>query len=355
MGNRARQINIGRKDREALEVVLRSRSETRQRVERAKIVLLCATEATVSDIAEELETYPNKVIFWRDRYAERGLAGLIDDLGRGRPTENGEEVRRKILELLETLPPNGHATWNGPLIAGKLKINVHAVWKILRKEGISLERHRSWCVSTDPEFAAKAADIVGLYLDPPLNAFVICVDEKPGIQALERKTGYVETSSGKVVRGYQSTYKRHGTLNLFAALEVATGKVQGKTSSSKKREYFLSFMESVVTSYPADCSIHVVLDNYSTHKRNDEWLAKHPNVTFHFTPTSASWLNQVEIWFCLLSRKALKGFSATSPADLRIQIQRFIRRTNQNPVPFKWKKRDVKNGQLKNTLANLRN
>lgn len=187
-----------------------------------------------------------------------------------------------------------------------------AVWRILRKEGIQLRRHRSWCVSTDPEFSTKAADIIGLYLSPPQNAFVISVDEKPSIQALERKTGYVCTNSGKIVRGMKSTYKRHGTINLFAALNVATGEIKSKTTQTKKRPDFQAFMEELVTDIPADQQIHVILDNYSTHKKNDDWLATHPNVHFHFTPTSASWLNPIEIWFSILSRKTLSGASFTS-------------------------------------------
>jgi len=177
----------------------------------------------------------------------------------------------------------------------------------LRKEGICLSRQRSWCVSTDPEFSAKAADIIGLYLNPPENALVLSVDEKPSIQALERKTGYVETNSGKIVRGFKSTYKRHGTLNLFAALEVATGAIHTQITKRKRRIEFLEFMDNVMTEMPGDKQVHVIMDNYCIHKKNQAWLAAHPNAFFHFTPTSASWLNQVEIWFGIFSRKALRG------------------------------------------------
>ena len=170
-------------------------------------------------------------------------------------------------------------------------------------EGIQLRRHRSWCVSTDPQFAAKAADIIGLYLSPPQNALVICVDEKPSIQALERKTGYVQTSGGKIVRGLKSTYKRHGTINLLAALNVATGVVQSKTTATRKRPDSQAFMDKVAAEMPEGKEIHVVLDHYSTHKKNHDWLARHPNVRFHFTPTSASWLNQVESGSASLAAK----------------------------------------------------
>ena len=246
--------------------------------------------------------------------------------------------------------------WDGPAVAEKLDASVHAVWRVLRREGIYLQRRRSWCVSTDQEFAPKAADVVGLYLNPPVNAVVLSVDEKPNIQAIERASGYVETDSGKVVRGLKSTYKRHGTVNLYAALEVGTGQVKGKFTENKKREDFRGFLEDVLADQPQGKEIHVILDNYSPHKGNDDWLAKFQGrVQFHFTPTSASWLNQIEIVFSLLQRKTLNGASFKSKDQLREAIEAFIRRHNERAKPFRWKKREVKGSQLKNTIINLRN
>jgi transposase len=184
---------------------------------------------------------------------------------------------------------------------------------------------------------------------------VLCVDEKPSIQALERKTGYIMTDNGRIVRAYKSTYKRQGTLNLFAALEVSTGRVAGKVTETKKREDFQAFMDEIVSEYSKDQQIHVILDNYGTHKKNEHWLAKNKNVHFHFTPTSASWLNQVEIWFGIFSRKALRGASFASPADLRQRIEHFIERYNPDSKPFKWRKREVVGSQLKNNIVNLIN
>jgi transposase len=241
-------------------------------------------------------------------------------------------------------------------VAAKLGASVHAVWRTLRREGIYLQRLRTWCVSTDPEFAPKAAEVIGLYLNPPLNALVLSVDEKPSIQALQRPSGYVETDSGKVVRAMKSTYKRNGTLNLFAALEIATGQIHTQTTEQKKREDFRRFLDGVVAELPTDREIHVILDNYSTHKKNSDWLAKYDGrVHFHFTPTSASWLNQVEIWFSLLTRKALRGASFSSKDELRSAIEAFVARTNEHPKPFHWRKRQVKGSQLRNTLVNLCN
>jgi transposase len=307
----------------------------------------------VKEVAHHCRTRPNTVIKWRQRFAQRGVAGLCDAPRPGAKRVYGEDFRNRVLALLEQPPPAGQACWDGPAAAAALRTSVHAVWRVLRRAGICLQRQRSWCVSTDKEFVSKAADIVGLYLNPPQNALVISVDEKPSIQALERKTGYVETDNGKIVRGYKSTYKRHGTLNLFAALEVATGQVQTEITQLKRREEFLHFMDQVVGEAAPEQELHVILDNYCTHKKCDAWLAQHPQVHFHFTPTSASWLNQVEIWFGILSRKALRGLNAKSTADLRAAIEAFVATYAKHAKPFKWRKREVKGSQLRNTIVNL--
>ena len=284
------------------------------------------------------------------------MLGLRDHARPGKPpVYPAPELRQRILRQLEAPPPAGRAGWDGGTLAHALGVSDDAVWRLLRKEGIQLRRLRSWCVSTDPEFAAKATDVIGLYLSPPQNALVLSVDEKPSIQALERKSGYVFTSSGKIVRGLQSTYKRHGTINLFAALNVATGVIKSKTTSTKKRPDFQAFMDGVVADVPDEQQIHVILDNYSTHKKNHDWLAKHPNVHFHYTPTSASWLNQVEIWFGIFARKTLNGASFASIEQLVQAIEAFIASYNQSASPFVWRKREVKGSQLRNTIANLCN
>lgn len=225
--------------------------------------------------------------------------------------------------------------------------------RVLRTEGMCSQRQRSWCVSTDKEFAAKAADIVGLYLDPPEKALVIGVDEKPSIQALERATGYVESDNGKIVRGFERTYKRHGTLNLFSALQVATGHVQTTATTLKRREECLRFMDAVAAETLANREWHVIVDHYGTHKKCDAWLAQHPNVHVHFTPTSASWLNRIEICLGILSRKALRGASFKRVPELRAAIEALIAAYGPKATPFKWRKREVKGSQLHNTIGNL--
>jgi len=342
-------------DRKTLEVWAHSRSMEARLVERAQIIIECLEGKRVSQIARDLKIRPNTVIDWRHRFEQKGVEGLYDLPRSGKPATYGVEFRNQVLAALEELPPEGQAVWDGPAVAEHLKSSVHAVWRVLRKEGICLARQRSWCVSTDPEFSAKAADIIGLYLNPPENALVLSVDEKPSIQALERATGYVETDSGKIVRGFKSTYKRHGTLNLFAALEVATGAIHAQTTTQKRRLEFLEFMDQVVADIPEGKEIHVILDNYCIHKRNNAWLTAHPNVQFHFTPTSASWLNQVEIWFGILSRKALRGANLRSVEELRQAIEAFVAAYGPKAKPFVWRKREVRGSQLRNTIVNLCN
>lgn len=338
-----------------LERLSRSRSGEVRMAERARIVLACLRGKRNDEVAAQMGLRPNTVGQWRRRFAERGLAGLRDAPRPGKPAKYGVQLRDRVLAQLELPPPEGMASWDGGSLAKALSVSDDAVWRVLRKEGIQLQRHRSWCVSTDPEFAAKAADVIGLYLNPPHNALVLSVDEKPSIQALERARGYVHTSSGKIVQGMKSTYKRHGTVNLFAALQVATGVIRGKTTQTKKRADFQAFMDDIVAEQPADRQIHVVLDNLSTHKNNDDWLAAHPNVTFHFTPTSASWLNQVEIWFGILQRKTLNNASFKSIEQLSQAIHAFTTEYNENATPFVWRKREVRGAQLRNTIVNLCN
>ena len=353
MSRKAPLITCSEEERKILERLAVSRTESRQMVERARIILFCLSDKQVQDIAKECQTRANTVIKWRNRFAIHRIAGLADAPRPGAKKKYGADFRNQVLGTLESPPPEGQAMWDGASVAKVVQGSKHAVWRVLRKEGICLQRQRSWCVSTDKEFAAKAADRVGLYLDPPHNALVICVDEKPSIQALERATGYVQTSSGTVVRGLKSTYRRHGTLNLFAALQVATGHIHSSTTELKRREDFLQFMDQVVSETAEDKELHVILDNYCTHKKCDTWLAEHPNVHFHYTPTSASWLNLVEVWFGIMSRKALRGASFNSVEELRQAIESFIAVYNPTAKPFKWRKREVKGAQLRDTIVNL--
>jgi transposase len=356
MPRHAPELNCSAEDKASLIAVTKSRTAEARAVERAKIVLACLEGKEIQQVARELGVSIPTVSKWRQRFALWGLRGLRDQLRPGKPAKYDAAFRNRVLALLEQPPPPGMSHWDGPTVAERLDASVYAVWRVLRREGIYLQRLRSWCVSTDKEFAPKAAEVVGLYLNPPVNAVVLSVDEKPSLQAIERSSGYVETDSGAVVRALQSTYKRHGTLNLFAALEVGTGQVHTKFTDYKKREDFLSFLDGIVADQPPDKEIHVILDNYCTHKRNENWLAKFEGrVQFHFTPTSASWLNQIEIVFSLLQRKTLNGASFKTKNQLREAIDAFIQKHNERAKPFRWRKREVKGSQLRNTIVNLCN
>lgn len=326
-----------------------------QRVaERARIILLAAQGRSNLEIAAQLGTRPARVSKWRTRFARQRLAGLADEARPGKPRQYDAASEKRILKKLDASPPSGHATWTGQLLAQALgDVSDQQVWRVLRRRGISLRRRRSWCVSTDPEFARKAADIVGLYLDPPENAVVLAVDEKPHIQALERAQGWLRLPDGKALTGFSHGYKRHGTTTLFAALEVATGHVTAGHYQRRRRREFLDFMNQLVDLYEG-FELHVVLDNLNTHKpKRDRWLKRHPNVHLHYTPTYASWLNQVEIWFSILSRRALQGASFTSPYEVRAAIDRFIEAHNHNAAPFEWTKASVSRRPLAQSYANL--
>ncbi len=260
-----------------------------------------------------------------------------------------------MLRMLDEPPPSGYAQWNGRLLAQALSLPANFVWEVLRVHNIQLPRRRSWCISTDPQFVQKAADIVGLYLDSPENALVLCVDEKPHIQALERAQGYLRLPDGKALKGFSHEYKRHGTTTLFAAVEIATGQVMAGHYQRRRRVEFLDFVNKVVHAHPGK-EIHVILDNLSTHKpKRDMWLARHKNVHSHYTPTHASWLNQAEIWFSLLTRYAVKGASFTSPEEVREAIDRFIAAHNPRAHPFQWTKEVVHPKSLKSHYGDLCN
>jgi transposase len=335
-------IIVTEEDQQTLEAWIRGTRTEQRLVFRARIILAAASGQGTNKIALELAVRPATVSKWRTRFASRGLEGLRDAPRPGATPVYDENTERRILVMLDEEPPPGYATWTGKLLAKWLgDVSPHQIWRVLRRHGIHLQRRRSWCISTDPQFAAKAADIVGLYLDPPTNAVVISVDEKPCIQALERAQGYLKLPNGKALTGFSHEYKRHGTTTLFAALKIATGQVKVGHFKRRRRREFLDFMNEVVSEYP-DQEIHVVLDNLNTHKpKHDRWLARHKKVHFHFTPTHASWLNQVECWFSILTGATLRGASFTSPRDVRTAIDQFVYSYNREAAPFEWKKKTV--------------
>ena len=342
-------------ERATLEAWVHSPRTEQRMAFRARIVLLAAEGMGTERIARAVHTWPATVSKWRTRFGKERIGGLQDARRPGARRVYDEQTEQRILRVLDEVPPAGYSTWNGRLIARHLgDVSPGHVWQVLRRHGIQLQRRRNWCVSTDPGFAAKAADIVGIYLDPPENAVVLAVDEKPSIQALERAQGYLKLPNGRAITGQSHEYTRHGTTTLFAALNIATGQVKAGHYTRRRRREFLAFMNEVIAAYPRQ-DIHVILDNLSTHKpKNDRWLARHPNVQFHYTPTHASWLNQIECWFSILSRGALQGASFTSPRHLRQAIDAFIEAYNHTAAPFEWAKRHVRPVALAHSYAELR-
>jgi transposase len=341
-------------ERTALEGWVRSGVIEHRLVERARVVLLAAAGMASRRVAREVGCARGVVSKWRVRFARDRLAGLADAPRSGKPKTYDAAVDRRILAALDRPPPTGFARWTAPLLARELgDVSDQHIWRFLRAQRIDLAGRRSWCLSSDPEFVAKAADIVGLYLAPPDHAIVLAVDEKPAIQALERAQGYLKLPNGRSLHGQAHEYRRRGTTTLFAALEVATGQIKAKHTKRRRRAEFLDFMNEVVADYP-DQEIHVVLDNLRTHKpKRDRWRARHKNVHFHFTPTHASWLNQVEIWFSILARRTLEGASFTSVRQLRQAIDAFIEAYNPTAAPFQWRKATIHPKGLASRITDL--
>ena len=354
MARPAAHIQLSAEEESTLREWTRKGTAEQRMVERARIILLSQEGLTVEKIAERLHTRTARVSKWRQRFAESRLNGLSDEARPGKPATYTEQTERRVLQLLDQPPPKGYGQWNGRLLAEALgDVSADQVWRILRKLQIQLQRRRSWCISTDPEFGPKAADVVGLYLNPPEKALVLSVDEKPHIQALERAQGFLRLPDGKSVNGFSHCYKRHGTTTLFAALDVLSGQVQTGHYPRRRRREFLDFMNDLVAAHPGR-EIQVVLDNLNTHKpKQDRWLTAHPNVHLHFTPTYSSWLNQVECWFSILSRSALRGASFTSPRQLRDAIDRFVKAYNQTAAPFEWSKAVVHPSAPKRLYSDL--
>jgi transposase len=350
----ATPIILTDEERAELEGLARSTKTEHRLRQRASIVLMAADGMATRAIGRAVRCTTGTASKWRVRFAAHRLAGLDETGDRGAEPKYTAETGQRILAVLDGAPPDGFARWTGPLIAKALgEVDVQYVWRFLRAQKIDLAGRKSWCESNDPEFAAKAAEIVGLYLDPPDGALVLAVDEKPHIQALERAQGYLKLPNGRALTGHSHAYKRHGTSTLFAALDVASGEITARHYRRRRRVEFLDFMNRIVAAH-AGREIHVILDNLNTHKpKRDRWLARHPNVRFHFTPTHASWLNQVECWFSILVSQSLQGASFTHVDQLRRHIDAFVARHNQSARPFAWTKSEVHQKRLKPRFADL--
>lgn len=329
-------INLTMEERQELERVVRADTSEQRAVLRARIVLLADEMRSTEEIMNALRVSKPVVIKWRSRFRENRLNGLHDASGRGRPRTYGPEIRLKIATEA-CRPPEGSTHWSTRDLAAHIgKVSHVTVHRILAAEQIKPHRQEMWLNSQDPDFEAKQAEIIGLYINPPENALVLCVDERTGMQALGRKTPDKPVRPGTPARR-EFEYVRHGTKSLLAALAVHEGTVTGECYDRHTHAEFLDFLQILDRTYPLG-ELHLIVDNLSVHKhgRVRKWLERHPRIKFHFTPTHASWLNQIELWFSILSRKVLKRGIFASKDELVAEVMHYIPKYNQTAQPFRW-------------------
>ena len=331
-------LTVSESDRQQLESISRSLSLPSGIVRRARIILLSDDGLTNREVAARLEITPPTVGQWRARFIKYGLPGLHDELRPGRPRSiEDERVAELINKTLRTKPPDEATHWSCRTMARQAGMSSATVQRVWHAFGLRPHKYDYFKLSTDPFFIEKLRDIVGLYLNPPDHALVLCVDEKSQCQALQRTQRILPMGLG-YAEGYTHDYVRHGTTNLFAALEIATGHVITQCQPRHRHEEFLLFLRHIDANVPADLDIHLVMDNYGTHKHEKVrlWLAQHPRYHVHFVPTYSSWLNQVEIWFGIITAKAIRRGSFGSVKALIDKIKRFVESYNQNSTPFIW-------------------
>lgn len=331
-------VELSPAQREELERLSRTPSAPNQLAQRARIVLRAAEGATNREIAAELGLSLPTVGQWRTAFVREGSAGLADRPRSGRPPKHDEATAALIVAKALEPPPAGTSHWSVRDLARELSLPPTTVHRVLRANRVKPHQVRTFKHSKDPQLAAKVCDIVGLYLDPPEGALVICVDEKTQIQALDRTQPLLPLRPGLAERRTHD-YVRHGTTNLYAALEIASGQVVGECRPRHRHQEFLAFLRRVVREFP-EGELAIVLDNSSTHSTPEvkRWLARHKRVSFHFTPTGASWMNLVECWFSILTRKQVRRGTYASVPELVAAIKRFIAAHNEHAKPFVWTK-----------------
>lgn len=336
-GRPKQQLKLTNDARQDLEAFANSRSLPHGLVQRAKIVLMAAEGQSNAHIAAKLHISRLTVGVWRRRYLDHGLEGLHDELKPGRPRSiSDERVAVIVRKTLETKPKGG-THWAVRPMAQSMRISKSTVHRIWNAFGLQPHRQKSFKLSTDPFFVEKVRDIVGLYLSPPRKAIVLCVDEKSQIQALDRTQPMLPMGLG-YVEGVTHDYIRHGTTTLFAALNIVTGGVFAQCKRRHRHQEYLGFLKHIEGQVPPELEIHAIVDNYATHnhKTVKNWLIRHPRWHVHFTPTYSSWLNQVEIWFNLITQKAIRRGTFGSVKELILKIQRYVDNYNRHPNPFVW-------------------
>jgi len=333
------QLVLNESEREQLQAWARRRKTAQALALRSRIILACSAGAENKAVALKLAVAPQTVCKWRGRFVQSRLDGLLDAPRSGAPrTIDDARVDAVIAKTLEGQPMNA-THWSTRTMARETKLSQTAVSRIWRAFGLQPHRQETFKLSTDPLFVEKTRDIVGLYIDPPLKAMVLCVDEKSQIQALDRTQPILPLAPGVAERRTHD-YERHGTTTLFAALDIATGRVIGELHRRHRSSEFLKFLRTIEASVPTDLDIHLVMDNYGTHKTPTirKWFARHPRFQVHFTPTSASWLNQVERWFATLTEKQIRRGTHRSTRELEDAIRAYLKTNNAEPKPFSWTK-----------------
>lgn len=338
-GRRVEALILTTDERSYLERQVRRHRVTRSLSERCRIVLRCADGLQSKQVATELGVSEHMVGKWRRRFLHERIDGLLDEPRSGRPRSIDDDAVAAVIErTLRTLPADA-THWSIRSMAASAGHSHTTIRRMWNAFGLQPHRTETFKLSSDPLFVDKVRDIVGLYLSPPTHALVLCVDEKSQIQALDREQPVLPMMPGMPERRTHS-YVRHGTTSLFAALDVATGAVIGKCYKRHRATEFLDFLKQIDGNVPKGLDVHIVMDNYATHKTPmiKAWLARRPHYHVHFTPTSASWINQVERWFAELTRKQIQRGVHTSTTQLEADIRSFIDRHNANPKPFRWTK-----------------
>jgi transposase len=348
-------LTVTYEEREVLERWSRRPKSPHSIAQRARIVLLAADDMSNKDVAAMVGVNPATVLKWRSRFLERGLDGLIDEPRSGAPRKISDaDVEAVVVRTLEEAPTDA-THWSTRDLAAKSGISASSVGRIWKAFGLKPWLTDGFKLSTDPQFVDKVRDVVGIYMNPPEHAVVLCIDEKTSIQALDRTQPSLPMRPGQVERRTHD-YKRHGVTDLFAALNVATGQVLHQTRPMHRAVEFRQFLDAINANVPNDLAVHVVLDNASTHKTPaiHKWLLAHPRFTFHFTPTSSSWLNLVERWFAELTTKKLQRSAHRSIKELTTDLDAWVAAWNDNPKPFVWHKTaDQILDSLKKYLTNL--
>jgi transposase len=338
-GRKLAVLELSASEEAALRALTARRTTAQALALRARIVLACAEGIENKDAAARLQVCANTVGKWRRRFVTQRLDGLYDEPRSGAPrTVDDDRIEAVIVKTLESLPVDA-THWSSRGMAKQSGLSVTTVQRIWRAFGLKPHRLETFKLSTDPHFVAKVRDVVGLYMSPPDRALVLCVDEKSQIQALDRSQPMLPMRPGQPARRSHD-YIRHGTTSLFAALDIATGKVIGKCYPRHRAVEFRKFLDEIEANVPADLDVHLIMDNYATHKTQAirEWLAKRPRWHVHLTPTSASWINQVERFFALLTERQIRRGVHRSIDALHNAIDQFVEQHNADPSPFRWTK-----------------